>query len=362
MKVLYDHQIFAAQKFGGISRYFREISLPCNLGFDSEIINHQEFSNSQQSFVSRGISSLKQKLKLNFQVSNKTFPQVLLDRLGNSNFDVFHPTYYDPYFLSYIKKPFVLTVYDMIHELYPEYFGLDDPISINKRLLCEKADLIFAISETTKKDLIEIFKIDESKIHVTLLGSDFNKVNPIKPLVNEELSNFILFTGQRGVYKNFYLMVRGLSEFMLIDKSLKLVCTGHPFSKLELDYFKGLGIDKNLIHVYSKDDGELAWLYQNALFFIFPSLYEGFGIPLLEAFASKCPVISSNGGSLFEIGGNGVRFFNPKSITELQDSVSDLLFNLNTRQNLIFNGLKELEKYSWDKCRIETIKGYNSLT
>jgi glycosyltransferase involved in cell wall biosynthesis len=361
MKVLYDHQIFAAQKFGGISRYFSEISNPILDGVDTEIINHLDFPNFHQNLFSKGIRFAKNKLKINYLLPENLFPQIPIDRLIKNDFDIFHPTYYDPYFFPHIKKPFVLTVYDMIHELYPEYFGLDESICVNKRFLCEKADLILAISETTKKDLIQIYNIDESKIQVTYLGSDFDKVKPIRPLVNSEIENFILFTGSRGIYKNFYFMLRALVDFMINDKSLKLVCTGHPFSEMELNYFKKLGIDKNIFHVYANLDNELAWLYQNALFFIFPSLYEGFGIPILEAFASKCPVISSNGGSLKEIGGKGVRFFNPKCIMELQDAVSDLMFNSETRQNLIHNGLIELEKYSWEKCRKETNNAYKSL-
>lgn len=363
MKILFDNQIFQAQKYGGISRYFNEISNLKVYGVDTEIINHNNFSKVKikKDVISRGIRYSKRKLGIDKPMTINNYPEILTERIILNDFDIFHPTYYHTYFLNYLKMPYVLTVHDMIHEIYPEYFYFKDRTSLLKKELCDKADAIISVSETTKIDLLEIFKTDENKITTTLLGSGFDKVNPLKPSKTEDLYNYILFTGNRSSYKNFYFMINAISEFFLSDKTLKLVCTGNPFTINELQYFKDKKIGENITHVSPKSDSELAWLYQNALCFIFPSLYEGFGIPILEAFASKCPVISSTGGSLKEIGGKGVNFFNPKSQKELKIALADVLYNNSTKEKLIKNGLYEFQKYSWDKCRKETFDVYKSL-
>lgn len=367
MKILYDHQIFKAQKFGGISRYFNEISHIDKA--ETEIINHLDFpveatppTIKRDNILFRGVRFSKRKLGIKNEVNfNPKHPEILTEKLLKGDYDIFHPTYYDPYFLDYVKKPFVLTVYDMIHEIYPEYFGLNDRTTVHKKLLCDKAQSIIAISETTKQDIIDILQVDESKITSILLASNFDQIVPEKPVKSEHLENYILFTGQRWIYKNFYFMLQSISEFLLTDKTLKLVCSGSPFTMEECLFIKNLGIENQVIQYYSKDDHELAWLYQNALCFIFPSLYEGFGFPLLEAFASKCPTISSTGGSLKEIGGSGAYFFNPKDTNELKTALSNVLYNQNVREDLIKNGLVEFDKYNWDYCREKTLKVYSSI-
>ena len=140
-----------------------------------------------------------------------------------------------------------------------------------------KAAAIIAISENTKKDLVEIFNIPETKVHATQLASDFNKVLPSIPQNGEGLKNFVLFTGTRWGYKNFYFCVTALSEIFKNDPNLKLLCTGHPFDIHEQKFFKDLGIQDQVIHIYLKDDREFGhWrlsskhelLYLLKLFFI----------------------------------------------------------------------------------------------
>jgi glycosyltransferase involved in cell wall biosynthesis len=156
-------------------------------------------------------------------------------------------------------------------------------------------------------------------------------------------------------------MAQNLVEFFKHDPDLKLVCTGYCFTIDELNFFKQLGIDKNIIQINISEDEQLSWLYKNAICFIFPSLYEGFGFPILEAFSSGCPVVCSNGGSLKEIGGKAVAFFDPKDSIDFKTKLSEVLYNKNVRDNMILNGFNEYKKYSWEKCRTETINVYKSI-
>lgn len=358
MRILYDHQIFMMQPFGGISRYFNELMQVKNNEIEiNKLWPGPQIEAPKLSLTSRGTRFIKRKLGQEIPQIN-TYDTFVKNTIEEKHYNLFHPTYYDPYFLELTNKPFVLTVYDMIHEVYKEYFDGNDNTSHRKRLLCDKATEIIAISENTKHDLQTIFNIPEEKIHAILLASDFDKVQPSKPHQVEGINKYILFTGLRTIYKNFYLPLIALSEILKADKDLQVLCTGYEFTESELTFFKDLGIENQVKHVYLKNDRELAWAYQNAEVFIFPSLYEGFGFPLLEAFASDCPAITSGGGSLKEIGEDAALYFNPKDCKSIQDTAYKALYDTETREELISKGRKQYKKFSWDQCRLETFEVY----
>ncbi|RZK26301.1 MAG: hypothetical protein EOO43_03225 [Flavobacterium sp.] len=150
MKILFDHQIYINQKFGGISRYFNELAKMQNATLIVEQINPALFEMPKvvvkMDFVSRGIRFAKRKVGLGPVVTqNAVFPKKAEDILRAGDFDILHPTYYDTYFLEYTDKPFVLTVYDMIHEIYKEYFNVSDITSYNKKLLCFRIKAEFSL-------------------------------------------------------------------------------------------------------------------------------------------------------------------------------------------------------------------------
>lgn len=361
IKVLYDNQIYQSHKFGGVKRYFDELLKINSPNIKVELIHtlkEKTVIHKNQDLFSRGFRYLKR--ILSNQKSNQDVISYI-NRFKDETFDVFHPTYYDPYFLKFTKKPFVLTVHDMIHEIFFEYFDPSDPTSHNKRILCEKADKIITVSETTKNDLIAIFKLPKDKVHAIPLASNFDKIIPQKPTGEENLENYILFVGSRRLYKNFYFSVIALSDLLKNDKKLLLVCTGQAFSKEEVEFFRTLKIEHQVKHIYLQNDNELAWAYQHARVFIFPSLYEGFGFPMLEAFASNCPVILSTGGSLVEVGGDAALYFDPKNSLEIQQAAYTALYNPEIRSELILKGQNQLKKFDWNTCRMQTIEVYKSV-
>src|SRR5215204_737179 len=159
MRVLYDHQIFTIQKFGGVNRYFNQLMLAEKKEVQIKKINPDLFNpippGRKDDLFSRGLRFLK---KATTRVKNEqsSLPDEATRIFTDNNFDIFHPTYFDPYFLNLTNKPFVLTVYDMIHEIYKEYFPWNDRTSHGKRLLCQKASQVIAISNKTKEDVLEI--------------------------------------------------------------------------------------------------------------------------------------------------------------------------------------------------------------
>ena len=380
MKILYDSQIFDMQKTGGVSRYFVEIisrlkkfdinyELPLtyskNIYLKEEPLtelNNSELKHLYENFLPSMQFRGKRKLwSLRNKVFHKDFMtnrQRTIQALKQQDFDIFHTTYYDPYFLDYIgEKPFVLTIYDMIHEKFPEML-LDINTIRNKQLLAEKASKIIAISENTKQDIIDIMKIPENKIDVVYLGDSILEKNQQE---KNQFGKYFLFTGNRNDYKNFYFMLLSLSDFLKTNSDVKIVCTGSNFTDWEAELIKELDLSTQVIHHFFKDNNEMYWLYHNAIAFIFPSYYEGFGIPILEAFSAECPAILADASCFREVADNGALYFDPKNKQQLTECCDKLLKDLSFRQEIISKGKEILKKFSWEKTAEETMKIYKSI-
>jgi glycosyltransferase involved in cell wall biosynthesis len=281
-----------------------------------------------------------------------------IELLKKQEFDIFHPTYYDDYFLNYLgNKPFVLTIHDMILEKLPEFFPIVYETMITKKKLAHKANHIIAVSQNTKKDIVEIWDIDPKKISVIYHGANLLDNENCKYLNIPD--PFLLFVGTRNYYKNFLFFIHSISD-VLIEKNLNLVCTGNYFNEEEIRLFEYLKI-KERVHHYYANDMELSYLYKNAIALVFPSLYEGFGIPILEAFVNKCPVLLSNASCFPEIAGNAALYFDPKSTIEIQNQINNIIDNPSLREELILNGNIQLNSFSWEKASNETIKVYTDL-
>ena len=281
-----------------------------------------------------------------------------ISHLKKQGFDVFHPTYYEDYFLNYLRGvPFVLTIYDMIHELFPEHY-INDKTSMLKEKLFHLASQVIAISEITKRDIMEIYNVSGENISVVHLADSLIDLNGTSQTLREKLpKRYIFFVGERTRYKNFQFFVKAIAGLLKQDQNLQLVCSGAPFNKSELDLFDFLSIAPKISH-YFASDAELKCLYSNAEAFIFPSLYEGFGIPGLEAFACNCPVLLSQSGALPEIGGEAAIFFNPKSALEISNAVKKVIYDSNLRQTLIQKGKERLRLFSWNNTVKKTIEVY----
>ena len=366
MKILYDHQIFSSQIYGGISRYFFELmknfendnrikydlSLRYSNNYYLNKYNDLKYKPFFKNFTFRG------KYRL-INILNKNISKKLLIK---GDYDIFHPTYFDPYFLNFLNnKPFVLTIYDMIHDIYPEMFSSRDRTAERKKLLAQKATRIIAISENTKRDIIRFFDIDENKIEVIYLANSFNmnKDDKIINVVTPE--KYILFVGSRRGYKNFDLFIKTISPLLNDDVKLNVICAGGgEFNSMEIEKLKNLKI-KDKVFFYSGSDSVLAYLYQKAIAFVFPSLYEGFGIPILESFASGCPVICSKTSSLPEVAGDAVVYFDPTDKLSMLNSIKKVIYDDKLRKQLIDKGIEREKEFTWKKTADKTKKIYEKI-
>jgi glycosyltransferase involved in cell wall biosynthesis len=368
MKVFYDYTIFQSQRYGGISRYFYELITRISTKEDVDIslfqgfhINEYAFSENKQNFGSywgynwnRKRNIAKYVPHMLFSISNKILFEY---SIMTSNVNIYHPTFYMKGIKHNDKIPIVITVYDMIYELYPNQF-IDSRLVIKaKKRAIERADIIIAISENTKNDLIRIYGVPESKIKVVYLASSLRSSNTIE---FDELKTsyritrpYILYVGDRHTYKNFKILIDTYKNH-LSDK-FDLVCFGGGnFKTNELK-----SSDNNIIQLHGSDD-LLASLYKHAFCFVYPSLYEGFGIPPLEAMSMGCPVIASNTSSIPEVVGDAAILFDPNSEKELVQSIQSL-YNEHTRNDLIKSGYEQEKKFSWEKMTNETLSIYKSI-
>jgi glycosyltransferase involved in cell wall biosynthesis len=361
IRVQYDHQIFSMQKYGGISRYFANLQQAIDHSTEFQQHNGVLFSRNHY-LQSPGLFPATTGNRL-FKTDrrmykwNKRYSKL---SLKFNNFDVFHPTYYDPYFLKYNSKPIVLTVHDMIHELFPEYFAEDDIYASYKKRCITNADHLIAISECTKKDLQRFFDIPDEKVTVVHHGIDLSPTEYSNIRVLPE--QYILFVGERVGYKNFKVVAEAFCRLSKQKPELFLVLAGGGFlTDVEIAYLANKQIRNKIIQVTATDK-ELNTLYKQARCFVFPSLYEGFGLPILEAFKNECPVILSNCSCFPEIAGEqAALYFDAQSSRSLADQMHNLLTNQARRAELISHGQNRLVSFAIEDCVIKTLAVYKGL-
>jgi glycosyltransferase involved in cell wall biosynthesis len=383
MKVFYDHQIFEHQQYGGISRYYsRLISHTKDRSDVNYILSLINSSNQYLKEIPEVAATLSGdsdyyhkflgglefpgKWKL-YQQRNKWLPGRIRKNLNYSekmlreaSFDLFHPTDFDNYFLKYIgNRPFVVTVHDMIDEYFPEYsFHVHSNYKTSiKEQLIKKAAGVIAVSHSTKHDLLERFSVDEKKIRVIHHAADEMPIYSYEPIMS---GCYFLFVGKRSHYKNFYFFLQAIQPFLLNDREIKIVCVGAPFNGKEYAFFRDLQIEASVINM-SADDSTLGNLYKYARAFVYPSLYEGFGLPILEAFQCECPVMVSNTSSLPEIAGDAALFFSPKDIHSVRSAFKRMLTDDFMRKDLIEKGRQQLQKFSWRATSEQTFDFYKSI-
>lgn len=288
---------------------------------------------------------------------NRIFQAIMLK--GTDRQTIIHHTfYYQPYIK--LQGKVVVTVYDMISEIFPQYFPDGINISLLKRRCCERADKVIAISHSTKNDLVHFFDISPEKIVVIHLASSLkgnNASHSVKPFREP----YLLFVGQREDYKNFEGLIEAFATSESLKKSFRIVCFGgQPLSSNENVRLKELGMEDR-VHNVRGNDALLCNYYRNAVAFVCPSFYEGFGIPILEAMEFSCPVICSNTGSIPEVAGDAAIYFDPYEAASMQHALETTLFNKKLLDDLRKRGLERQSMFSWRRCANETLAVYNSL-
>lgn len=381
MKVLYDLQAFDMQTHGGVSRCFAALYSHRPAFVDAHIsvketdnVYLQELGfppkgTLYKNFLCDKDTKLKHflfKLKYNIQYGkfSRLDKRPLINLfetesvLKKGDFDIFHPTFFDDYFLPFLgKKPFVITVHDMI----PEIFSIDKHQVEQKLAIIPKATHIVAVSERTKQDLVRIMHVPEEKVSVIYHGSDEEPYMPstTAPIAEE----YILFVGTRYEYKNFKAFCKSCVVILKRHPQLKIVCTGVPFSPEEFQFFESLGIKDRMVHKFVQTSQELLDLYHYAFTFVYPSKYEGFGIPILEAYKADCPVMLNRASCFPEIAGDAAVFFDLNSEKSDFEEQFETLYRLtgDERGELIQRQRERMKLYSWSKSAAQLADVYKDV-
>ena len=363
MKILYDHDVFVRQRYGGVSRYFFEIISRISqidnveselfLGLNDSKYDFYALQNKSFHLKSIRVPSINKYYIFLTWLNNFYFKHYI----KNNNYNIFHKSYYSPLGLDF-KGNKVVTIHDMTHELYPEFFSPSDTTSQIKKQCAVDSDGIICVSETTQRDLIDIFDIPHEKTSVIYHGNSLRLKVTGERTVKEP---YILFVGQRWGYKNFSMLLTAYAKVERFNKNFKIVCFGGgDFNYSEQLYIKEHNLEDKVFFM-SGNDMLLANLYNYALALIYPSYYEGFGFPPLEAMYYGCPILVSNGGSIPEVVRNAGLYFDPYRIEDLIHKLDVILYDSGLREQIIKEGYQEEKKYNWETSANETFSFYKKI-
>jgi len=364
---VYDYQIFCQQKVGGVSRYFCEIASRVGkiAGWRTTVIAplhyNRYLADSDLRTIGVFLPLPHPRLRRIYTHTNQIVAPILAKVVRRS---ILHSTYYSDQLKSG-KVPKIITVYDMIHELFADSFRPDDPTSRLKRANVEQADRIICISHHTARDMEGILKVPREKIAVTHLScasifdegaiaGDLNICSNGRP--------YLLYVGERSGYKNFSRFIRAYASSGILAENLDVIAFGGPpLTRTELNEFQQLRLRPDAVKRQIGNDRTLAQHYAKARAFVYPSEYEGFGISPLEAMGCACPVACSSASSIPEVVGAAGEYFDPLSIDSIRTALERVCFDESRRDVLISEGRLQRSRFSWDRCASETLSVYESV-
>lgn len=370
MTVLYDHQCFTGTAYGGVSRYFFDLMRVFTNRPDvqfrlSLLLSNNDYLKQQPFNRFWTYGSLARNRRVN-QVVSQINRQNSLRQIRAGQFDVFHPTYYHRYFLDSLgRKPFVLTFHDASTERFGDkYPELGAGLYETKKVLLDRANAVIAVSEFTKQDILRYFSVDPAKIHVVPLSTSMSELtgtrastSPVPPA-----HPYLLFVGKRDLYKNFSAFFRAVAPLLSRYPDLRLICAGGGnFSPAEQTLFRSTNLGDRVQYAPITSNEALFDLYRQARAFVFPSLNEGFGIPVLEAFAAGCPAVLSDRSSLPEVAGDAAVYFDPDDIDAIGTAIDRVITDDALRNDLIQQGYRRLTHFSAERTATQTLAVYQSL-
>ena len=358
----YDYQVLCSQVYGGVSRYFYELI--------THLMKKETYQpiikcwHSENRYFER-ITGRRASCGYHWRIGQgiKRINRYLAEKDGFSGADIIHPTGYDPYLFDCERRTskVVVTIHDMIQERYSDSYYAHDKVTDQKKRQIFESDHIIAVSQNTKKDILEIYpKIREEKVSVIYHGSSSLCAEELIPSYLEGIpERFVLYVGQRYSYKNFFGFVKAMRPVLEQDKELAVVCAGG--GKLNAEEEKAIGEYRERYVFRRINDAELAYLYKHAICFVFPSLYEGFGLTTLEAFSYGCPVLLSNTSAMPEVGGDAAIYFDPLQPDDMSAKILSVINDRGLRQRMTENGHKQVSRFDWKDTADKVYECYMGL-
>jgi glycosyltransferase involved in cell wall biosynthesis len=360
-RIVMDHQAFALQARGGVSRIFAEIAKHIR----QPKMDMAVWAGLHINEYVEGIRNNADVRTIGCRVPRRIGKQRLLMPLNRPLFAAFarrwqpHAIHYTYYERTCRRSPAVreiITVHDMIHELFDQ----SPQVAAAKKRMAETVDGIICVSENTRHDLLKLYEIPSDRVRVIPHGNPMNgvKAAPPPPGLPER---FVLFVGRRSGYKDFDVALQAmqwLAPAGLPDPQL-VAFGGGAFSGDEVRRIAGLGL-QGRVHSVLGDDPVLAALYERAHALVYPSRYEGFGLPPLEAMSRGCPVIVCRTSSLPEVVGPSGLYIEPGDVRGLADAMG-ALDEPAVRAEWAEKGSAQSRRFSWERCARETAEFYQEI-
>lgn len=357
MRVAFDEQIFAIQRYGGISRMFAQLARqfvldPIDqvhlLPFDAPVVNRYLLDHPD----------ISQPLGAREARNEWTALAHYLARLQtHPDCEIVHNTFYLPHGLAPVKgAKRIVTIHDMIPERLPHTRRRLDRLTLKRRYV-QRADHIICVSQATRDDLEEIYGPLQVPVSVVHHGVD-ERFRPDVPKLDVFPERYVLFVGNRGQYKDARVLFEAFAQIAPDFPDVHLLCVGGSgLSAKEVQWLTERGIRDRVSQRYLSDDG-IASAYAHAEVFVFPSRFEGFGLPALEAMASGAPVILANATSLPEVGADAAKYFPPGDVSELAAALSSVLEDRSQRDLLIARGRERAAGFTWRAAAQKTADAY----
>jgi len=364
MKVFFEGKTLTFQKRGGISRLVFEVIKSLNRKEDLEKILYRGLFVDKYPFQKEWFNKCYGIRKPYF-LNSRAFS--LIDNLGmemayqkNANEDlVFHSFFYRV--PKHPKGPVVVHAHDMISEI----FGSNKKIKDYKQNSFNKADIIISVSDSTTNDLNRLFSIDPKKIvKIPYAVSDFfAEMSNQKKDLERPVRPYMLYVGMRYFpYKNFDLLLDVfIKEKFYLDFDLVLFGGENELTDIQKEKIANTSEKGSWVKQKFGDDYELFKAYSNASVFVFPSLYEGFGIPPLEAMACSCPVVASNASAIPEVVGDAGLLFDPRSQNDLAKQIKKVIDDKFLVSDITAKGKQRINNFTWDGTADKIYEVYSNL-
>jgi glycosyltransferase involved in cell wall biosynthesis len=367
MRILYDHQVFSLQDAGGASRYhyelirnlqaLHEVEIELLMGLNASVMTFAGLECDRTRVFAR---STEIKPGVARYATNELFSSLVAPLRGR--FDIYHPTLYRA--LPWVRRRrVVVTHHDCTHERFPQLFSNAPSIVDSKRKLFAQADAILCVSASSRSDLLHFYRVEEEKTHVVPHGFSPLQLPPDKPqtaATAEKGPPYLLYVGSRAGYKNFPALLEAFARSGLAGDYRLLAVGGGAFSREEQARITSLGISACITLIPKVDEATLARAYGNATLFVYPSLYEGFGFPPLEAMSLGCPVLVNRTSSLPEICGEAAFYFESSDAEALSDVLVSSLGDLEGLKVKRQLGKQQVMLYDWSRSARSTLSVYRT--
>lgn len=351
VRVLLDVQAFR-QRRGGVSRYFTSLltEYRADPGLGVEAVTPFRYVDNDYLLDLDPGRYRRTRLAL--------LPAV--ERARRVRSEIVHHTWYARRFLNVGRGARrITTVHDMIPEVLPAEFGDRNP-HLAKREFVAASDAVLCVSDATRRDLLRVYGAPRAAVFVTPLGVS-PRFTPAARPPEWAPEEYLLFVGDRWGYKNFPTLVEAVATLGRRHRRLCLVCVGGtPFDATETAALARLGLADRVVR-RAVTDAELCGLYAGAVAFVFPSLYEGFGLPILEAFASGCPAVVADTPCFREVADAAALYFPGRDAAALAATLDQVVGDAHLRDTLRRDGLLRARSYTWSRTARQTAEVYRQI-